>query len=67
VRDSGPAGLACGLVDEDRPRMRLEDWGAEVSGTSGTWDLMYFGWSRLWSTGPTCLFLHTSLLSRAVA
>ena len=29
VRDSGPAGLACGLVDEDRPRMMLEDWGAE--------------------------------------
>jgi hypothetical protein len=29
VRDSGPAGLACGLVDEDRPRMRLEDWGAK--------------------------------------
>jgi hypothetical protein len=34
MRDSGPAGLARGLVEEDRRGMRLEDWGAEVSGTS---------------------------------
>lgn len=36
MRDSGPAGLASGLVEEDRPRMRLEDWGTE-----GIWYFWY--------------------------